>query len=643
MNDQTPELPTPPLDLDAYARGYRKGVKPERPLSLLEWADEHRYLSSKSSAEPGKFRSSRTPYIREVMEALSNGSPYEVVVLMFGAQLGKTETLVSWLGYIADAAPAPCMVVQPSLDMAKRFSKQRLDPLFEDTPKLKGKLKPARERDSGNSQLAKLFEGGMFIISGSNSPASLRSAPIRYLALDEVDGYGITEEGHPIELAMARTKTFSRRKVLITSTPTVEGASNVEEFFLQGDQRYFEVPCPACGEYQRLKWERVKWEEGDPESAHFTCEVNQCRIEEAEKTEMLERGRWKATAVPKNPKVVSFHLNSLYSPLGWFGLSDAVRMFERTKGSQELLRAFTNTYLALPFTEKGSAPDWEKLYRRREDYTIGSVPPGVVFLTCGVDVQGNRLEYEVTGWCRDRSSFSIEYGQLLGDTASLEAPVWRELDRLLARDFEGDGGELFQIKLMAIDTGFNTQTVYSWARRHPGNRVAAIKGSATAASIIGIPRPVDVTTGGKQIKRGLKLWSAGVSLVKSELYGLLNLEPPLRDGDPYPAGYCHFPQYDEEYFKMLTAEQLMVRTVKGFRRYEWVKVRERNEALDLRVLNRVAGAILGMDRWKAAAWDAMGPVEQAKDEAPEPPQEIPQAPRPQAPPAPVQRRRSSYW
>ena len=644
--ETTQELPTPPLDLDAYRRGYAKGIRPERLLSLLEWADEHRYLSSKSSAEPGKFRSTRTPYIREVMEALSNGSPYEVVVLMFGAQLGKTETLVSWMGYIADAAPAPCMIVQPSLDMAKRFSKQRLDPLFEDTPKLRGKLKPARERDSGNSQLAKLFEGGMFIISGSNSPASLRSAPIRYLALDEVDGYGITEEGHPIELAMARTKTFSRRKILITSTPTVEGGSNVEEFFLQGDQRFFLVPCPTCGEFQRLKWERVKWEEGNPESAHFTCEANGCRIEEREKTEMLEAGKWVSSAVPKNPKVASFHLNSLYSPLGWFGLSDAVRMFERTKGSQELLRAFTNTYLALPFVEKGSAPEWEKLYRRREDYTIGTVPPGVVFLTAGVDVQGNRLEYEVTGWCRDRSSFSIEYGQLLGDTASVDAPVWKELDALLSRDFEGEGGELYQIKLLAIDTGFNTQTVYSWCRRHPGSRVAAVKGSATAASIIGIPRPVDVTTGGKQIKRGLKLWSAGVSLVKSELYGLLNLEPPLREGDPYPPGYCHFPQYDEEFFKMLTAEQLLVRTVKGFRRYEWVKIRDRNEALDLRVLNRVASAILGMDRWKQSAWDAMAPAEleeQPQEEKPIAPAS-PEAPRATPrPAAPVQRRKSSYW
>ena len=216
--ETTQELPTPPLDLDAYRRGYAKGIRPERLLSLLEWADEHRYLSSKSSAEPGKFRSTRTPYIREVMEALSNGSPYEVVVLMFGAQLGKTETLVSWMGYIADAAPAPCMIVQPSLDMAKRFSKQRLDPLFEDTPRLRGRLKPARERDSGNSQLAKLFEGGMFIISGSNSPASLRSAPIRYLALDEVDGYGITEEGHPIELAMARTKTLDRKSTRLNSS-----------------------------------------------------------------------------------------------------------------------------------------------------------------------------------------------------------------------------------------------------------------------------------------------------------------------------------------------------------------------------------------------------------------------------------------
>jgi phage terminase large subunit GpA-like protein len=645
----TDELPVPPHDLNAHVRGFQRWIRPERYLSLREWADEFRYLSSKSSAEPGKFRSSRTPYIREVMDALSNGSPYEVVVLMFGAQLGKTETLVSWMGYIADAAPAPTMIVQPSLDMAKRFSKQRLDPLFEDTPKLKGKLKPSRERDSGNSQLAKIFDGGMFIISGSNSPSSLRSAPIRYLALDEVDGYGITEEGSPIELAIARTKTFSRRKILITSTPTVEGSSNVEEFYLQGDQRKYHVPCPHCGEFQELVWESVTWENDDPETAHFTCKVNKCRILEREKTAMLEAGKWVPGAIAKNPKVVSFHLNSLYSPLGWFGLSDAVRMFLRTKGSQELLRSFVNTYLALPFVERGEAPDWERLYRQREDYTIGTVPRGAVFLTCGVDVQANRLEYEVVGWGKDRQSWSVEYGQILGDTSSTDAPVWGDLEKLLERTFEGEDGELFQIKLLAIDSGFNTQTVYGWCRKHPGTRVAAIKGSASAASIIGIPRPVDVTIGGKQIKRGLKLWTAGVSLVKSELYGLLRLEPPLREDDPYPAGYCHFPQYDEEYFKMLTAEQLMVRTVKGYRRFEWNKIRERNEALDLRVLNRVATAILGMDRWKQSAWDAMAPAkvekpEPERDEATaSPPVQTPAPRRAPAAPVPQQRRKSSYW
>lgn len=646
-----PTLPTPPLDLKAYVQGFQAGIRPDKLLSLREWADEYRYLSSKSSAEPGKFRSSRTPYIREVMECLSNHSSAEVVVLMFGAQLGKTETLVSWLGYIADASPGPCMIVQPSLDMAKRFSKQRLDPLFEDTPRLKDKLRPARERDSGNSQLAKLFEGGLFLIAGSNSPASLRSAPIRYLALDEVDGYGLTEEGHPIELALARTKTFSRRKVLITSTPTIAGSSNVEEFFLQGDQRFYEVPCPGCGEFQILKWERVKWEDDEPETAHFTCEVNGCRIDERHKTTMLENGRWVPTAEPKNPKVVSFHLSSLYSPVGWFGLADAVRMFLRTKSAPELLRAFTNTYLAETFQERGEAPDWERLYRRRENYPIGTVPRPVAFLTAGVDVQKDRLEYEVVGWCRDKSSYSIEYGQLFGDTTSPDAEVWRELDKLLAREFPSEDGELLPIRMMGIDTGYNTQTVYSWVRKQPPNRVAALKGQDGLATMIGQPRPVDITDRGVRIKRGLRLWGVGVSLIKSELYGLLNLDQPLKAGDPYPGGYCHFPEYNEAYFQMLTAEQLIARTVRGYRRLEWQKIRDRNEALDLRVYARATASIVGMDRWREAQWDALKPNMAAKqpeskasletDERTEQAHTRSQAPE-QAP-TKMKRRRSNYW
>lgn len=639
-------------DSNPYLDAFLNGLKPDEKISLTEWADRYRFLSARASAEPGKFRTSRTPYICEVMDALSNGSPYEVVVLMFGAQLGKTETMLSWLGYISDVTPAPCMIVVPTLDMAKRFSKQRLDPMFEDTPKLNGILRPQRERDSGNSQLTKLFPGGLFILAGANSGASLRSAPIKFLALDECDSYPIIpDEGSPVELAMARTKTFSRRKILITSTPTVAGTSNVENFFLQGDQRFFEVPCPSCGEFQILKWDQVKWEGDDPETAYFECQVNGCRMEQKHKTKMLDGGRWVATAVPKNPRIVSFHLNSLYAPMGWYGLPDAVRMYQRAKGNSELMRSFTNTYLAETWQEKGEAPDWEKLFRRREKYRIGSVPNGVVFVTVGVDVQKDRVEWEAVGWTRDKRSYSIEYGVFSGDTSTIDSSVWGELDKLMAHEFEGEGGQLYNVKLLGIDTGYNTQTVYQWVRRHLGNRVAAIKGSDSAASIVGIPRPVDVTVSGKQIKRGLKLWSVGVSLLKSEIYGHLNLDPPLKEGDPYPAGYCHFPEHPEDYFKMLTAEQLMVRTVRGYRRYEWQKLRDRNEALDCRVYARAAASIVGMDRWRDAQWDALKP--KAEEKQPESQPVIKHAQQPEtAPqvqtqkmmePAKIKRRRSNYW
>lgn len=639
-------------DSNPYLDAFLTGLKPDEKISLTEWADRYRFLSARASAEPGKFRTSRTPYICEVMDALSNGSHYEVVVLMFGAQLGKTETMLSWLGYISDVTPAPCMIVVPTLDMAKRFSKQRLDPMFEDTPKLNGILRPQRERDSGNSQLTKLFPGGLFILAGANSGASLRSAPIKFLALDECDSYPIIpDEGSPVELAMARTKTFSRRKILITSTPTVAGTSNVENFFLQGDQRFFEVPCPSCGEFQILKWDQVKWEGDDPETAYFECQVNGCRMEQKHKTKMLDGGRWVATAVPKNPRIVSFHLNSLYAPMGWYGLPDAVRMYQRAKGNSELMRSFTNTYLAETWQEKGEAPDWERLYRRRESYPIGTVPKPVAFLTAGVDVQKDRIEYEVVGWCRDKSSYSIEYGQLFGITTSPDAEVWRELDKLLTREFPTEDGELLPIRMMGIDTGYNTQTVYSWVRKQPPNRVAALKGQDGLATMIGQPRPVDITQGGVRIKRGLRLWSVGVSLIKSELYGLLNLEPPLKEGDPYPAGFCHFPEYHEAYFQMLTAEQLIARTVRGYRRLEWQKIRDRNESLDLRVYSRACASIVGMDRWRDAQWDALKP--KAEEKQPESQPVIKHAQQPEtAPqvqtqkmmePAKIKRRRSNYW
>lgn len=577
------------------------GLRPDPILSVSDWADAHRFLSQRASAEPGRWRTSRTPYLREIMDALGSTSSVEKVVFVKGSQIGGTEAGSCWIGYTIDLTPAPMLVIQPTVDIAKRFSRQRLQPLIDETPRLREKVRPARERDSGNSVLSKEFPGGIVLLAGANSAAGLRSMPIARLFADEVDAYpgDVEGEGDPIGLAEARTRTFSRRKILLVSTPTRAGVSRIWREWELSDQRRYQVPCPHCGEHQAIEWDRLLYDPNDLSIAPvLTCEHCGTGIEERHKPKMLAEGRW----VSENPDsaVRGYHLSSLYSPLGWFSWRDAVRMWVEAKDNEEQQRVFVNTVLGECWAERGEAPEWEQLYRRREDYAIATVPEGGLVLTAGVDVQSDRLELEVVAWGPNLESWSVDYVVIQGDTSS-PAP-WAELEKQLARTYPRSlGGEL-PISKVCVDTGYLSQEVYAWCRRQSASRVIPIKGRDNLTTILGTPKLMDVSIKGKSIKGGIRLWPVGVSAAKSELYGWLRQEPPLAAGDAYPRGFCHFPQYGEEFFQQLTAEELQFKLVRGFKRYEWVKTRPRNEALDCRVYARAAATAMGLDRWPAERW-----------------------------------------
>jgi len=588
---------------ETYRRGMASGLRPDPFLNVSEWADAHRMLSQKSSAEPGRWRTSRTPYLKEIMNCLSPSSPIEEIVLMAAAQVGKTETGNNWVGYIIDRAPAPTLAVQPTVELAKRYSRQRIDAMVDETPRLRERVRPARERDSGNTMLAKEFAGGILIMTGANSAVGLRSVPARNLFMDEIDAYpqDVDGEGDPVSLARARTRTFSRRKILLTSTPTIFGQSRVEAAFLESDQRRFHVPCPHCGEFQTLKWGFLKWDEGNPDSVWLECEFNKCRIDEFSKTEMLAGGRW-VSENPEalNPRIAGFHINSLYSPLGWFSWADAVRLWNESSKNPDRLRVFVNTVLGETWKEKGDAPDWRRLYERREPYKIGIVPEGVTYLTAGVDVQKDRLEMQVMGWGDRKESWSVAHWVLPGDTNDTgEGGPWAELGRRIWASLETHSGGEMPIRLTGVDSGFNTQTVYDFVRRFPPNKVLALKGTDHLQQPIGTPTAVDVVANGKRIRRGLKVWPMGSSILKTEIYGHLKMDNPTENelaANGFPPGFIHLPQYDEEYFKQLTAEQIVSRVVKGYRKFEWQKIYERNETLDTLVMARACAAICGLDR-----------------------------------------------
>jgi phage terminase large subunit GpA-like protein len=630
---------------DIVRASFLTALRPDPMLTVSQWSDKYRRLSQKASAEPGIWKTDRTPYLREIMDALSPMSPIEEVVFMKGAQVGGTEAGNNWIGFVIDYAPAPMMIVQPTVDLAKRNSKLRIAPLIDESPRVREKVKEARARDSGNTVLSKEFNGGVLLMVGANSAVGLRSAPIKFLMLDEVDAYpgDVDGEGDPVTLAEARTRTFSRRKKYKVSTPTFEGRSRIQKDYLESDMRRYHVPCPHCDHFQWLKWAQVKWPENQPHNAYYACESCEKPIPEHCKTVMLKRGRWIAERPgAKNGKVAGFHLSALYSPLGWFSWGEAAQLFLECKGNAEKLRGFVNTVLGECWVEKGDAPEWEKLFHMRESYPIGVVPPGGAFLTAGVDIQKDRIEYEVVAWGRGKESWSVTYEVIYGDTAT-EAP-WLELDKLVGKEFPTAAGAYMGLRAIGVDTGFQTQAVYDWVRKHPPTKVFAVKGQDGIPTAVGTAKLIDINIKGRKIKRGIRLWPVGSSVIKSEIYAYLRLERPTDPSTPFPAGFCHFPEYGEEFFKMLTAEQIEVRIVKGYRKFLWAKIRDRNEALDTRVYARAAAAIVGLDRFTEKDWSAMGAppakrTEQAKPDEAKPREAAPAKPQNARSP---QRRKSSF-
>ena len=589
------------LATEVYNEAFNAGLKPDPVLSVSEWADRYRRLSGKSAAEPGPWRTDRTPYLREIMDSLSPSCPVERVVFMKGSQVGATECGNNWIGYVIHKSPGPMMVVQPTVEMAKRNSKQRIEPLIEESDVLRQLVKPARMRDSGNTVLSKEFPGGLLVMTGANSAVGLRSMAVRYLFLDEVDAYpgDVDEEGDPINLALARTRTFSRRKIFMTSTPLITGLSRIEAAYAESDQRHYWVPCPHCDQFQVLKFERLRWPKGEPQKAAYHCIACEQPIFNYQKSTMLARGEWRPEA-QGDGRTRGYHLSSLYSPVGWYSWERAAEDWEKAQKDVERLKSFVNLVLGESWQERGDAPDWQPLYDRREDYPIGTVPRGGLFLTAGADVQRDRIEVEVVAWGRNKESWSVDYRVLTGDIA--EASVWRDLDDLLDSEFSG-----LPIRVLCIDSGFNPHLTYEWARKHPqaiwgpsGARaphpktVVAIKGTARADKLILGASPIDSSR-----KRGTRLWAIGTPVAKSELSSRLRLSPPTEEsGEPFPAGYCHFPRYGEEYFKQLTSESF----VKG----HWVKdPNRRNEALDCRVYARAAAAIYGIDRFTDKHWQEL--------------------------------------
>ena len=510
------------------------------------------------------------------MDALSDPDRYQVC-LMKSAQTGGTEVINNIVGYYIDQDPAPILLVQPTLEMGKAWSKDRLAPMLRDTPALHGRVKDARSRDADNTVMHKVFPGGHITIAGANSAASLASRPIRITLFDEVDRFPASAgtEGDPVSLGRKRSTTFWNRKSLEVSTPTVKGASRIEQSYNGSTMDQYWVPCPQCDEFQVLAWAHCQWPEGEPEKAYYACEHCGSVIENADKMAMLKVGEWRSRN--SDSAVRGFHINELYSP--WVTFGEMAVSFVEAKKFPDTLKTWINTALGETWEESGEGLADGVLLDRVEHYAA-QVPAEVSLLTCAVDVQDDRLELEVMGWGVDQESWGIEYHVLYGDPAGAE--LWDRLDQKLRAEFSHELGMRVRIAATCIDSGGHfTQQVYRFCKPRFKRRVYAVKGVGGGGKPL-VARPSRSNSG------KVHLYSVGVDTAKDLIVGRLKIIEP-------GPGHCHFPsEYGEEYFQQLTAEHCVTRFTQGIPRRVWQKKSggRRNEALDIRVYNLAAYEIL---------------------------------------------------
>ena len=527
-------------------------------LTVSEWADKYRVLSREASALVGQWRT--YPYQREPLDVLSPSHPCQIAVYKCASQIMKTELLLCFMGFVIQMDPGPMLLVEPRELDAKALSKDRVDTMIRDTPVIGAQI-------TTDTLMHKGFLGGHITFTGAISPSGLAMRPIRYLALDEVDRYepSAGREGNPLWLAIRRTDTFPlNKKIAICSSPTYPG-NNIDLWFEESDKRRFHVPCPLCGAFQVLWWQRIEWPEGAPEQAKFRCAKCQKLIEHYRKAWMVGEGKW----IPENPgsKIPGFWLPKQYTLQGpsW---GDMAAEAEKAKKNPETLRVFVNTALAEAFEERHEAKMDAQVLLGREESFGPAIPEQVAVLTAGVDVQGNRLEVEIVGWGRDEESWSVRHLVLPGNPEKPE--VWAELDELLKQRFRNEAGVELPIKATCIDSSDNTSSVYRFTRTRTARRIYAVKGREGARMIW----PKRVSIG----RDKTPMWILGVDTAKDNFYERLKLEKP-------GAGYCHFPlDRGLEYFEQLTAERKYARYKNGFRYFQWRKPEgARNEALDIRV------------------------------------------------------------
>ena len=535
-----------------------RAVRPRGRLSVGQWADNHRILTSKGSGEVGRWRTSRNPMLREIMECLSVHSPVREIWVMKSSQVGATELSVNWIGYTMEYAPGPMMVLMPTLDARDSWKTQKLNPLLTDTPCIRDMLGGQRSRDAANNKELIDFPGGILFLSGGNSPNSYAQKSARNLMMDDLDRFptAVGDEGDPVELARSRVKSFVRHKLLFISTPTIKGASLIERGYEAGDQRKYHVACPHCDQRQVLHWAQIRASE-DIKSAYYICE-NGCVIDEYYKTSMLAGGGWVAEHPER--KVRSYHISALYAPIGlgpsWL---DLVLHFKRVHLDPVQLKTFINQNLGEAWEDQSEKLKSHELAKRAGDFSLGTIPPGVLAITAGIDTQDKWLAITLLGWGAPSHEHGparlwvLDWAEIQGDTANPQ--VWNELEAYLHRPLINSYGKSLRIRAAGIDSrGHRAEEVKNFVMRQSLKvQVYAVQGSTSrlGRAIAQTGSVPTKTNSGKLLRHGYMLWNVGTEYCKDHIFANLSA-----DGERSPdERVFNFPQgLETEYFDGLLSE-----------------------------------------------------------------------------------------
>ncbi len=583
---------------DDFIRSIMEAIRPDERISIADWAEKYRILPP-DSPEPGKWRNSRTPYLVGIMDALSPDSGFSEVYLKKGVQLGGSALGENFIGHSVTCAAGNILGVFATLDDAKKWELSRFEPMRESTAELSRRIPDSNIKGADNTKGRKKFPGGFMQLVGANRPGGLKSTTMRYVLLEEMDEYqsDIGNQGSPGELARNRTSNFGRKaRIYGNSTPTIEGISPIDREFKRGNQCHYIVHCPDCGEGQYFKWPQMKWPKDQPEKTAYACEhCGALNVEAVWKTKGYIGADWEPSALGE-AGVASFHLPSMYAPLGWRPWVDMAADFIAAQPDPVALKAFVNNQLAECWEDLTGQINSNEIAKRRETYLLRTIPKGCLALTMSVDVQGNRLEFQILGWGRKKSHWVIDYGVIDGDPAKDD--VWTRLTALRERALVNSFGIPMRVQTCAIDSGgHHTHEVYQYARlyRHAG--VFALKGSSVSGKpVIGRPTTQDVNHRGRTIKGGVQLWIVGGDSGKSMLFNYLSSDEEAVPSDRL----IHFPaDLPDEYFEQLTAE------VYDATKKTWRKLPgRRNEVIDLFVYGFAAGfhPLLRMDTMREADW-----------------------------------------